>query len=235
MNRTSLARRLPALLMAALVLAAPAFAQETGTRSVVIKVGDGEPIVIIDGEQLSPEEAREYLDEHGGEIILGDDGHSIIVRRGDRPFLRGGHFMDDFRGQLADPPVFELEDFTGALDGLHGRLRWMGEPGGVFLREFGASMEEQAEISRMEVQSQQLAREARQAEGAERERLETELRELLADIFARKQDLRQERIDRLRQQLDEMAEEHRDRESARSEIIERRLKRLLGENDRYDW
>ena len=236
MNRTTLAWRLPALLLAALVLAAPAFAQDVeNRRSVVVKVGDGDPIVIIDGEQLSPEEAREYLEEHGDEIRLGDDGRSVIVlQRGDRPFLRGGHFMDGLRGHLGDPPVFELEDFSGAMEGLHDQARWLGEHGGL-LEQFQMSREGQAEISRLELQSRQLAREARQAEGAERERLETELRELLAEIFAKKQELRQERIERLRAELDELSEEHRDREAARREIIERRLKRLLGESDRYDW
>ena len=218
----------------ALVLFAPtALAQDTDDpdeKTITIEIKDGERRVIVDGEELTGEEADAYLREHR---LHHDGPHGL---RGFQMIVPEDSFMDvpgvDFRKRFGQPFAYYFDDEDGgmalegflprAMDGLHGMLAPHSMPG-------------RAEIARMDAESRRLAREARQAEGAERERLEAELREKLDEIFARKQALRAEHIEQMRERVEALEEEQQERAAARNEIIERRLKMLLGERHKYDW
>lgn len=234
------------LLMAALLGALPAFAQETEDRNrivvrsagepdeIIIDVEGGEAIVIVDGRVLQGDAARAYLDEH--DIDLDDPAHRGIGRRHATRLHRGEPHVEGliprvFFEREGNAP-FLLEDFTEGLGAMDEVLR-MEMP--AMMGALRGNAQERAEIARMEAESRRMARAASEAEGTERERLERELRDHLAQIFDRKQALREREAERLREQTSKLLEEQRRREQAREDIIDRRLRQLLGERDVYDW
>lgn len=95
--------------------------------------------------------------------------------------------------------------------------------------------EERNEIVRLEREVRELAREARQAEGQERERLEAEIREKLETILDNKLSLRERHIEKLEERVNEERSYLQKRREARGEIINRRFRELLGEKDVFDW
>lgn len=97
--------------------------------------------------------------------------------------------------------------------------------------ELGSS----SDLARREAEARSLAMKTRLAEGDEKEALTAELREALDEIFALKQELRQEKIEELREKLDEAQQELAERAELEAEIIERRLIELLGSRSKYDW
>jgi hypothetical protein len=247
---------LPLLML--FLMASPALAQKSnvvtveksdGEDTVVIRIEDGERTVTVNGEVLSDEEAEKYLKEKDM-VWVGDDEHVFRVGpKGNRFRFFGdedGEFMTRFRKEMDEngpQTYFFKRDGTGdntffLEDGLHGLrdgLAFFGE-GNEFVFGSGASMTERAEIAKMDMESRRLAMKVKQAEDdAERARLESELQTLLADIFERKESLREERIEALRSQIDEATAARQDRLQNRQEIIERRMKELLGERDKYDW
>ncbi|MDX1547083.1 MAG: hypothetical protein R3247_08855 [Rhodothermales bacterium] len=240
------------LLMAGLLCAHPAFAQETEDRNrivvrsagepdeIIIEVEGGESIVIVDGRVLQGDAARAYLDEH--DIDLDDPANWGSGRRHAVRLHRGEPHGDvRIHGESPWPRIFferegnapfMLEDFTEGLGAMDEVLR-MRMP--AVVGALRGNAQERAEIARMESESRRMARAVTEAEGAERERLERELRDHLAQIFDRKQELRERDAERLREQTTTLVEEQRRREQAREEIIDRRLRQLLGERDVYDW
>src|SRR5690606_11524026 len=96
-------------------------------------------------------------------------------------------------------------------------------------------LRENAEVAELEHEARRLAREARQADGAERERLEGELRAKLEAIFDEKMKVRRERVERLERDLREARDAVDARQRARAEKIDRRLRELLGEEDALEW
>lgn len=235
-------RWIGSLVLAAVLLVPAASAQDrTDRQNVVIRFDNGDSIVIVDGEVLSDEAAERYLEEHdfdGPTVHLGpgphvrvyqsdeaDDIHTYVGR-----FAPGAFFFDGDNGR------FEFDEMFGdRLHALRDNLTVLDDFGGQLERGLAGSMRESSEIARMDMESRRLARQVRNAEGAERERLEGELEELLAEIFEKKQALRAQRIERLQDELDKLETDQRQRTSARQEIIERRLRELLGERDVYDW
>src|SRR5690606_22630161 len=78
-------------------------------------------------------------------------------------------------------------------------------------------LRENAEVAELEHEARQLAREARRADGAERERLEGELRAKLEAIFDEKMKVRRERVERLERDLREARDAVDARQRARAE------------------
>lgn len=195
------------------------------SNKVVIKTPDGQKIYV-------------YTDDGdtGARVFVGDPGddHGLRMWRGVAPDVRFRHFDadhprafvfgDDGEGFDFD---FDMPEIEPLLEGLGGMRRMR--------LELGMSTEERAEIARMDAETHRLAREARRAEGAERQRLERELREELETIFERKLELRSKHIETLEDRLNEERETLEERRQSRNEIIERRLRDLLGEDDALDW
>ena len=115
------------------------------------------------------------------------------------------------------------------------RMLFLGDEDEDFeIEEFAGAFAD-AEVWEMEREASRLAREARRAEGDEREKLEKELEKKLEAIFERKMELREKHVERLEEMLEEARTRLEERRKAREEIIKRRLRELLGEEDVYEW
>lgn len=134
---------------------------------------------------------------------------------------RHGVELEDFLTEH----VAKLEDGNVWFDGLTGRISG----------DWGASMEMQRELSKLEAESRRLARDIRKAEADDRTRLSQELEDKLDEIFEKKLELKEERADRLRKELNEALGDVEERRKVKEEVIQRRLRHLLGEDDLYDW
>lgn len=157
--------------------------------------------------------------ENGTVIVEEDDGarRRVEVHRGDAP---PAFAFDGPRGSLR--MALDLDSLTHELDG----RRWLSR---------GVDAETRRGIADGERQSRDLARRLRDADGAERDRLERELRETLERTFELKQQARRERAERMREEAAEIERELDERQAARREIIERRERELRGERDALAW
>lgn len=184
------------------------------------------------------EDAPLRVRSHDGAVIVEEDGarKRVEVRRGDAP--RAFAFdMDGPRGSLR--MALDLDSLAHELDG----MRWLSRDMDDFafghvlpgLRFRGMDAETRRSIAEGERQSRDLARQLRDATGAERDRLEGELRETLERTFDLKQQARREHAERMQDEAAEVQQELADREAARREIIERRQRELLGEHDTLEW
>lgn len=85
----------------------------------------------------------------------------------------------------------------------------------------------------MEMETHHLAMKIREASTrAEQERIASQLRTALNEIFQLKQENRKTEIEQLSAKLNEMQKKLKDREALRSDIVENRIKELL---DQYRW
>ena len=230
-------------LLAALLLAGPAVAQETEDtratdgekKTVVIEIEDGQRRVFVDGEELTGAEAEAFLQKWKEEEGAIKGRYRMRIPSGEHDVVVSGEAPNVFHFKNRLGPLHERMKYGDAEIAFRDGALWMehlGELGGLMGH---GSMKGRAEIARMEAESRRLAHEVLEAEGAERTRLENELREKLNEIFARKQALRAEHMDELREKLNALETEHSERAAAQREIVERRLKTLLGERDKYDW
>lgn len=228
---------------AAAQVVAPADTLRVQGRTVTLAL-DEDGRLLIDGRpaRLDREPLVVMFDADDRVVVFGPDR---VVRRRLHPGTPPRVF---FEADKADTVRFHLEQ---ELEGLDETLSEMGErlkielgppmrgaleEADFFRRYFeGRDWGEQAGVVRMEQEAHRLAREARQAEGAERRRLERELREQLDALLDRKLTLREERIEHLMEEAEEQREQLRERRARRDEIIERRLRELLGEDDVLDW
>ena len=80
----------------------------------------------------------------------------------------------------------------------------------------------------------ELAERIRRSDGDTSE-METELDELLAEMFSAKQEAQQARVDKLREQLAELEQRVSERNADHEEIISKRRNELLGKRSKYDW
>lgn len=207
-------------------------------KRVTIEVDD-EGRVLIDGKHVSDERGDVLLrvEPENGDVEVevvepmrrrtmvrrapGDGHNRIYFRRGGE----GAHpYIDDFDFDVD----FELPHIPDVAPMLERFRVDLGDP----LRE---SLEEHREVAELERKSRELAREARRAQGAERSALESDLREQLEEIFAKKLELREHRIADLEVKVGEERDKLQRRRTARSEMIERRLRTLMGEDDILDW
>ncbi|WP_412067117.1 hypothetical protein [Rubrivirga sp. IMCC43871] len=206
------------LLPALALLAAPALAQTDRDveREVVVEDVDDDAIRII----------RQRGGEPDGEVRVRveRDGPRVIVRR-------------DGDGEAGAENVFELD-----LDGprrIFERIEMGDMPFGGMVREMmggpGASPETRARMRELDSRAHTLAREARDADGAERTRLERELDTVLGELFDVRGQARAERADAMREQAAEMRAEAdaldaatAERAARRAALIEARRAELLG-------
>lgn len=228
-------------IVAAFLGAPPAWAQNEDADDVRIRAKrvtievDDEGHVLVDGKHLA--------DEHGDVILRvePEDGDvEVEIVRPMHRHMTARHAPHQHQNRLyfphgregAHPRIdFDMPDMSDFPDvaPLMEQFRVeLGDP-------IRASLEEHREVAGLERESRDLARRARRAEGAERNRLESELRTHLEEIFARKLELREQRIATLEEKLTDERDKLQRRRAARSEMIERRLRTLMGEDDILDW
>ena len=201
----------------------------------------------------------------GVEIERDDDGRRIIIRRrGDgeveedvlrlrlpepgedgvvRFFGPGELGARAFEFEMPRPEdLAELRDLE--LDGPLFRSWFDGDGPGTALRLFnrdGVAPETRERMRTLQREAEAIAREARAADGAERERLVGRLDAVLGELFEVRAQARQEEADRLRERARELMEEADDKEAAlrerdahRQALIDARRAELLGETA-PDW
>lgn len=179
---------------------------EGGQKEMVVRIAPGAPHAMRRGMEGAPGERR------------------VIKRR-----IAPGHGDMDFEFDMdVDGPDDVLR--WRMRDGMKGMLGEM--PHMMMMR---AHMEGNAEVARMEREAHELALKARGATGAERTRLEQELKAQLDKIFEKKMDVRREHAERMERELNEVRAQLSAREKARAEMIDRRLKELLGAEDALKW
>lgn len=243
-------RLLTALALAALV-ALPAAAQvhvESEDGRVVVRVEDG-TVVIEEGDPEAPRVRRFSLRDGGP--WPDDQGPR---RRALRFHTDSLGFDFDFHGLEHLPDLAGLAELE-ALEHLRGFEFDLDLPGvfalgaaGPFGEFRGASPETRRELLDGERALRDLAREARRADGAERQRLERQLDQQLEEQFARRQEARREalearreRLERQREQLEALRRELREqedelkaRDAKRRDVIRERRQELLG-SDGEGW
>lgn len=228
-------------LAAAIILVPSVLAQNEDdvrirAKQVIIEVDD-DGRVLVDGKHLSEDDGAVILrvepDDGAVEVEAMGPRRRHMVFRGaphrdhDRVLFRrdgdGPHpYIDDFDFKFEMP---DMPEVGAMMERFHFDV---GDP----LRE---SIEEHREVAELERESRELAQEARRADGADRQTLESELREQLREIFAKKVEVRERRIGDLEEKLADEREKLTRRRSARDEMIERRLRSLMGEDDILDW
>ena len=204
-----------ALVLAGALTAMPASAQDEQAEDTVFVELTTKTLVIVgeDGDRIR------IRTEEGDEgavttwIEEGEDGR--IVRRRLQNVIRPHESLAIVEKQMV------AEELLESLRGSTGRLAL----------ELGSS----SELAKKEAAARSLAMKIRLADGDEKEALTAELREALDEIFALKQESRQEKIQELREKLDEAQQELAERAELEEEIIERRLNELLGSRSKYDW
>lgn len=208
---------------------------DDGTSKVIVTTGGP-------GARFFGRHFEGRLDDEGVRVhrLLRDgDRRGFVVRRGDgeddvEVFTFEGEAMgpgDDAEVTFRRAPMPPMEHLTALRETM---------PQALMLREHLANVEAMdAETHRAlmekEREAQRLAREARRAEGAERERLEQALRDHLEALFTDKLHAEREAVERHDRRLQERRERLQQREAARREVIERRMRELLGERDVLDW
>ncbi len=206
------------LAIAALV-ASPASAQDESTPDTVVVEVAGQTIVVL-GEDGKRIRIRTEKGEEGGFTAWIEEGDDKgIVRRRLRTLTHP-------RGPLG---AIEIENVELMAEDLAASLR---DRSGILA--LGAARHN-SELAKQEAAARSLAMKARLADADEKEALTVELREALEEIFALKQELRQEEMQELREKLAEAEQEIAERAEVREEIIERRLSELLGSRSKYDW
>ena len=192
----------------AFLAASPAAAQEKPVDTLVVK--SAEKTVVILAEDGDRVHVISEVDKDGKlSYWFKEIDDSPIKRR--RLKGTGRH---DFGRELVDELVFDVEHLAmkGQADAL-----W------------------RSGLAKLESEARSLSRMARRADGDEKERLESDLRDKLDELFALKQQLEEERIAELREELVEAERVHSERQQLREEIIRRRLNELLGVESKYDW
>ena len=225
-----------AFILAMLVL--PAMAQETVKEKVnIIEVKDGK--VFVNGEMIKE------LDDKNARVQFSRNGENNYVFFSD----------DDENGlrnyRLRSPGFIELKDQMGnveffgdehenafamyntqrSLEPLH-ELSMLRE--GSF-EPFMAAFGQSSETRKLEMKSEEIARQLRRADGEDMDALNSELEELLNKIFDMKLTEQRDRMEKLAGEMDELRDRVQERSNSRSQIIERRLRQLKGDRDTLDW
>jgi|GEM_PF-3210767 len=91
------------------------------------------------------------------------------------------------------------------------------------------------DIIELELKSEKLALEYKKAEDADKSRIKTELKNLLDDLFTRREELKKQEVEDLTKELKELKNSLELRSKNKSTIIQRRMDELLGNGDIYEW
>jgi hypothetical protein len=95
--------------------------------------------------------------------------------------------------------------------------------------------ERENKIFELEVNTEALATQYKSAAKSEKERIKTELKQKLNDLFVQKEEDRKQEVQKLEQELKELKESLDVRLKNKNEIINRRMQELLDEDKYLDW
>lgn len=231
------------LLLGVALWVAPAYAQDL----TVERDGDTATVTFPDGSTHTftlDEDTPLRLRVEDRDVVIAPEGSPSIERRF-RFRREGGPEAFAFHLDPDDLPGVEglAPHFRFHADSLMGSLRrFHVAPGefdvelsGMALGMRGVSPELRRQIAEAERESRELAARARQAEGAEADRLRQDLRATLERAFDLRMQARRERLERLHADAAQLAEDLEQRQATRREMIERRERQLLGERDGLDW
>jgi Rad3-related DNA helicase len=98
-----------------------------------------------------------------------------------------------------------------------------------------AHYERMVKIRQLEERSQVLGRNYREAGDADKAKIETELEQILSELFDLREENRQAEVKRLEERLQELKESLEVRRKNKEKIIERRLAQLTGKSRYLDW
>lgn len=192
-------------------------------------------------QQEHKEEAKIKREVEVREFRNGEEARGYRWRRPGADFRHfdDGVFVERERFML-DGDTLRFRDFPRAFffdrEGMSDMFAFREGPGALFRDgEMGRLLFQDEELMAMERRSHELAAQAREAEGQERDRLERELDDLLVQLFERKQQRQMEQITRMEERLRELRDEQQQRQARQREIIERRKRQLLGEEDLLRW
>jgi phage tail tube protein FII len=222
-------------------------AGEKSNETIVVEVKDGK--VFVDGKEVAEvdTEGRRVWVKSGDDGSEGNGGKNTFTFSGtdmdmdmDENHLLyemdGSHFMSK------TAPLMERLNSEMGEARMQARMAPMMDRAfaysngantySVLANEF--SMESNGEVMKMDMKSRELAMQIRREDG-DTSKLETELDQLLAEIYTTKQEANQKRVDKLRSELEKLEQNLTDRSSIKSDIIAKRKKELLGQADKYDW
>ncbi len=92
-----------------------------------------------------------------------------------------------------------------------------------------------AEILKLEQQSQELAKQYRQAKGRDKEELGEKLRKTLTKVFELKVQTQAKQVQRLKRQLEKLRDQLKKRERNREAMIQKRFTQLTKQEDELSW
>ncbi|MBI1933637.1 MAG: hypothetical protein HYS24_13990 [Ignavibacteriales bacterium] len=95
--------------------------------------------------------------------------------------------------------------------------------------------EREKKIFELEVKTESLAAKYDAANKAEKEKIKSELKQQLSDLFNQKEEVRKQDVARLEQELKELKQSLQVRMQNKNEIINRRMQELLNEDEYLDW
>ncbi|WP_457651172.1 hypothetical protein [Rhodocaloribacter sp.] len=236
--------RFAAVGAALMLFAAPSLALDHAARDTITVKGSDFTVQVIDGKVFVN---GEEVDEGASLVFENDDDDVHVFMNSKRGRFGDGNAFafrfgpdegrEHFRAFFGDGPDVGREmlrkHFVGPM--MDKQVLFFSDDDDLFGFEDVFTEYTDAEMREMEREASRLAREARRAEGDEREKLEAELQEKLEAIFERKMELREKRVEKLEEALEEARTRLEERRKAREEIIQRRLRDLLGEEDLYEW
>jgi|GEM_PF-1603139 len=159
-----------------------------------------------------------------GDMDKDDDDEDVEM-------LDDGVKVRKFKMRMPEHNVWVDRDMDGMMDRLNDR------DDNVFLFRHGDmdAMEMSPEIMKMEREAAQMSRRARHAEGKDRDKIQSDLKQKLGEIFEQKMEAQKTYLDRLRSSLDKGRNKLDERKKLRDKIIDRRLRQLMGDEDVLDW
>lgn len=145
--------------------------------------------------------------------------------------IYNGEIDEKFKRQLDEIKTLDSKKYQDLLRKTYfNRLRFRGnDPFKIYLSEIND------EIMQMELQTEKLALEYKNAKSGEKAVIKDKLNTLLKDLFAKREKLKQNEVDELTKELDELKTSLELRKKNKETIIQRRLEELLGNGDIYDW
>ena len=218
--------------------------------------------VLVNGKDAGQADGErvEFTSENGKTFVIRTDGDDGIAWIGDDAMPRkfGIFSADSLRSnrlswELSAHPegearLFFRDRMAHAEDGLTSpafpeRMFQLGadrirSPQMEMLLEGGApwgSALMNPELLGMERRIEELGRQARRAEGSERERLEADLDDLLNEAFDLKMEAERKQVEDLESRIKSLRERITERADSRADIIAKRKRQLLGEKSILDW
>ncbi|MFC2139793.1 hypothetical protein ACFLR4_03945 [Bacteroidota bacterium] len=176
--------------------------------------------------QDEPDEPRQPR-----QFIIGErDAHRYhISEASEKEYL--GKLDADLKTDFLELKEYDEERYYELL--MESQYRYMEWP--VVNYEEKIIYERQKEISDLEIRTELLAFKYEKASSAEKQKIKTELRAKLINLFELREKDRKYQIELLKKELEELTKSIEMRRKNKELIISRRLQEILGEDKYLDW